>query len=213
MQKTKEQEYHKHDLHALEWAQVAVYSADSKTRQGPWLCHRWVISTQEKVSSRGKVGGSSWYEAKKSGREKKMYIRIHCECSHANKVLTVFLPSSQVQMAPNLWALPGLHELVSHQELGEFLVGGTKQDFFSSNPGVEAMLSLWVSSPIFPRYLLLPSIPGKPAHSAGLHTANICSLQTLLVCHHKYLFFLSPWEKEQWSDFTRRFWQAVKTTF
>lgn len=59
-----------------------------------------------------------------------MYVRIHCECSHANKVLTVFLPSSQVQMAPNLWALPGLHELVSHQELGEFLVGGTKQDFF-----------------------------------------------------------------------------------
>lgn len=47
--------------------------------------------------------------------------------------------------------------------------------FFFIQSWSAAMLSLWVSSPIFPRYLLLPSIPGKPAHSTRLHPANICS--------------------------------------
>lgn len=74
---------------------------------------------------------------------------------------------------PKLWAHLALHELFSHLELVERLVDGTKQGF-SSSPGVVAMLSLWISSPIFPRYLLLPSVSGKPAHSTGLHAAIIC---------------------------------------
>lgn len=91
--------------------------------------------------------------------------------------------------------------------------GWHEQDF-SSSPGVVARLSLWISSPIFPRYHLLPSISGKPAHSAGLHAAIICLPQILYWLAIARICSSVPLgESVVGVDFTQTFQQDVQTTF
>lgn len=58
--------------------------------------------------------------------------------------------------------------------------------------------------PVFPRYLLLSSIAGKPAPSTELHAANICSPKTALACHREYLFFYPFGSRSSGSDFNTK---------
>lgn len=78
---------------------------------------------REKVNLTGRLGGNSQKETKKLWKKPRMWVMTHCECSHVNKGLRAVLTSVQVKETPKL---PTLHELFSHLELVEHLVGGTK---------------------------------------------------------------------------------------